>query len=212
MNKILLAALCFLALASEVNAQAVNISKSVEPTEVLVGGEVLVAILININESQTLRLVEKLPSAFDVVSFASNLACTQEVQELTNARIMRCEVTVNKSERFVYSIKAKEGGVYNLPEVTAVMEKGAELTSRSNARITVGVPELLPTTTPPPTTPPPKSGFSPTALLFKVIGFIGRVIAAIFPEPVRLLLLGLILFTALVLFIVVAFHVVLRKG
>lgn len=213
MNKILLSIFCTLILISAANAQALNVSKSVEPNEVLVGGEALIAISIQSNESQRLRITDRMPSAFDVVSFNPSNICTLEVQALTNARIIRCELVSLPSDRITYAVKANEGGVYFLPEIVIVTENGSEVRSRSNAMLVVGVPEPLPpTTSPPPLTVPPRKAPSLTSKLFEVVRFVQNIITAIFPEPIRLILLSLILFLVLLLILVVPFYILLRKG
>ncbi len=205
MNKILLFALWFLFFTSAVSAQTVSVSKSVEPGEVLVGGEALVIVFVQSDVPQKLRVVDRAPSAFEVVSLEPQGLCTQEIEELTNISItLRCNLTSVLSSSIYYAIKAKEGGVYSLPEAVVITERGAEVASRSKLRLIVGV-EVSP---PPTTTPPPPPPELERGGMFKLI----RIVSAVFPEPIRFILLGLLLFLALILVLIVPFVVFLRKG
>ncbi len=212
MKKILIAILCLTALATQVSAQAINVSKFVQPDDVIVGDEILVTIEIQSNISQKLLIIEKMPEAFDVVSYDSRLTCSQELQPLTNTRIINCEWDAKRADAIAYKIVAREGGVYPLPEVIVVTEKDEEVRSSSNIAILVGIPQnLLITTAPPPITPPPEDEFPLFKFIRGAITAVSNFITTVFPESVRFFVLGLILFLALVLIIITPFYIFLGR-
>jgi hypothetical protein len=209
---------CLFAIYITVEAQPVNISKTVKPGEVVVGDELLITITIHSNATRNLVVVDTMPEAFDVLSISPTTACSLRIQGLTNTRIVKCELVVDLSESIHYSAKANAAGVYFLPEATVITEGGEEVVTKSNVRLTVGASNMLPITEPPapiqtPTTPAPTptEGFNPISTLSRLIGLIADIISKVFPESIRFIVLGLLLFFMVILIFIIPFYFYLRK-
>lgn len=194
-----------------VGAQELSVSKVVEPAKVLIGEDAVVTITIASEESVVLRLLDLAGGDFHVFDLTPMESCTLELEELTNASIIRCSLEVEGERHVSYGIRPRAGGFYSLPEVRILIEGEEVVSSRSDAVLVVSPPMPTFTEAPPPTpVATPESRF-PIKQLRQAIGSLHRLIVTILPESIRFFLFGIILFLVVVLVFMAPFYFMGRK-